>query len=183
MEFTTVVNVQNFLGKDSLTAQESTTIEMLISMVGGIINNYCGWNILSKDYDRVVDGSGSTSMDLGAFPINTVASCIVGDLDYTAEVAIDAENGEIYFPTSTSLSFGSATKSVVVEYNAGFTEVPPELNYAACVLTTINYNRIVQKNLGVIKEQFTEVSAEYGANDIPELVQNVLDRYKKIGIH
>lgn len=183
MDFTTVDKAKLFLGKSILTTEETALVEMLIVTVSGVIKSYCGWEVLAKDYVRLMDGQGGTSLDVGSYPLNTVTALVVADVDELANVSIDSERGEAYFDADTGSVFGTATRSIQISYNAGYATVPPELEYAAGWLLSQNYNRIQQKNIGVKKEQFTEVSVEYDDTSMPMFITNVLDRFKSIKVY
>ena len=183
MNFTTLANVQKFLNKSSLTVAETATITMLIDMVDAIIKNYCRWEILAKDYTKVFDGDGSATLDLRITPINTVAELLVSDTDLTDNVSIASEDGAVYFEATDGNTFTSGSRNIQITFNAGHTEVPNDLAYAASWLAAINFNRIASENIGISSEEFQGVKAEYDKVDIPVMVKHVLDQYKYLSIY
>lgn len=189
MAFTTVDTVKLYLNKTNLTLQESQIVDMLISMVDGQIESYCGWEMLAKDYTNVtVDGNGESELDLGVLPINTVTLVKIDDgagtvTTVTSEVKLKADEGIIYLPdTATLTSFTSGTRNVTLTYNAGYSTIPSELVFAATQLVVIQFNRIIQENIGVVEEENPKVKVKYDKTDIPESVQRILNRYRKVYI-
>lgn len=183
MNFTNLTNVMLFLNKTSLTPSDNITINLLIGMVDGIIKNYCGWEVLAKDYSLSYNGNGTTTLDLKAYPINTLTSLTIDDTEVTSQASLNASDGIIYFTTETGLTFTSGTNNVQAEFNAGYSTVPSDLAYAASWLVVINYNRISQESIGVVSEQFNTIKVEYDKADIPIMVKQVLDRYRYISIY
>jgi len=182
MNFTTSEKVAMFLNKTSLLLGEAATIDMLLDMVDGVIKNYCGWEILAKDYTYTLSGDGTATLYLKQAPVNSVDSLVFDDTDYTADVTISTDDGILSFSTDSGLSFTSGTDNIEVTYNAGYLAVPNDLAYAASWLVAINFNRITQESIGITKEQFQDVHVEYDRTDIPVMVKHVLDRYRQIGI-
>jgi hypothetical protein len=183
MDFTTPANVMKFLNKTALTAQESAIVDMLIKSINGVINNYCGWDVLAKDYtNKVFDGKGGKTLDLRALPLNSLTSLVIGDIDYTADVTLNNEDGELYFTSESGISFTSGTRNIVVTYNAGFTVVPDELDHVAAWLVALFFNRIKLENIGVAEERFNDIEVKYDSTDLPVLVKHTLDRYRRVGI-
>lgn len=193
MSFTTVDNVRMFLNTDSLSVFETGIINMLIPMVDGVIKNYCGWNLLETDYtEKLFDGTGTGTLDLRVYPINSITSVIEIDTDgveteLIAELVTeyDIEDSYIRFKTGSDYtSFTAGTKNYKITFNAGFTTLimPSELVYAASYLVTINYNKITNDMIGVSEGKFNEITAKFDTVELPVLVKRVLDRYRIISI-
>lgn len=183
MNFTTSDKVALFLNKTTLSLSEAVTIDMLIDMVDGVIKNYCGWEVLAKDYVDTLNGDGTPSLYLKQSPVNSVTSLTVGGEDFLSGVELDTDNGIVNLSTDSGLTFSSGTRNIVTSYNAGYSVVPSDLAYAASWLTVINYNRIDQESIGITKNEFNGVKVEYDRSDIPVMVKHVLDRYRQVGIY
>lgn len=184
MDFTTPYNVMKFLNKTAFAEPELAVVTMLISSVNGVIRNYCGWEVLAKDYtDKIFDGKGGTTLDVKALPLNSLTSLIVSDVDLTAEVSINEEDGELYFTTDSGYTFTSGVRNVKATYNAGYMAVPDELSHVASWLVAIFFGRINLENIGVKSERFNDIEVTYDPTDLPVLVKKILDRYRRIGIY
>ena len=193
MSFTTIAKMQTFLTKETLTTQETAEITLLIELIDGVISSYCGWNILAEDRVLYLNGNGASEIDLRAYPINTISEVLVDDVNVTADLSIDAENGTLYFTSGSTFPLGK--RNVKVTGNIGYGNpttddddvllyppVPNELVYAANYLVTINYNRIKDESIGANKARFNEIEKEYDTSDLPKLVTRVLDRYRLLSV-
>lgn len=187
MSFTTPDRVRIFLNKPRLTPDEVATISLLISTVDGVIKNYCGWEILAKDYEKkfsyTPDAQGSSSeLDLRVYPLNSVDSVVFNEVDYIASIELDKEEGIIYFALSSGLSFPSGSRNVEVTFNAGYVDAPSDLIHAASWLVAMYFSRVAAENIGVEEEKFNTISVTYDNTDLPPLVKRVLDRYRVLRI-
>lgn len=185
MSFTTVSNVKLFLNRTELTPFETSQVEMIIDLVNGVINSYCGWNLLATDYtNKPYTGDGTATLDLKVYPINTLTSVSVGGENVTANVTVSSEDGYLYYSADSGSVF-TAGSTVSVTFNGGMltTAIPNELVYAATYLAVINLKRIAQDTIGIKEGKFNDIEVKYDTTDIPVLVKRVLDRYRLINIY
>jgi hypothetical protein len=153
-------------------------------MVDGMIRNYCGWNILAKDYtNKKFSGNGATTLDLHVYPVNTLTSLTIDGVSYTAAVSLNNDDGELYFTSDSGATFAAGTLNIVTSFNAGYTTVPSDLEYAANWLVTLNAKRIMDESVGIHSEKFNDIAVEYDKADIPVMVKQMLDPYRWIGIY
>jgi len=183
MAFTTVDNVTLFLNNPTLSRPHELLIPMLISMIDGSIKNYCGWEIAAKDYVTKFDGNGTNTLDLRVYPLNTLASLTIDGEYYTEIVSLNEADGELYFDSNAGSVFTAGKQNVVASYNAGFTAIPTDLEYVATYLVVLNFNRITQEAIGVSEDTFNNVKVKYDPSDIPKLVSNALDMYRRRSVY
>lgn len=184
MSFTTLENVRKFLSKPSLDEiTDQPLVELLIECVDGVIENYCGWAILARDYSKVFSGNGGTSLDVGVYPLNTVSLCTIGGEDRLSAIELNSEDGEVYFDSSSGFSFTSGTRNVKIDFNAGYAEVPKDLAYAATWLVCSNFRLVDEDSIGIAKESFQSLAVEFEPNDLPFFVKRVLDRYRRVKVY
>ena len=182
--FTDITTVTMFLHKTTLSIQEAALVNVLIPMVDGMIKNYCGWEVLAKDYtDKKFSGNGSTTLDLYTYPVNSVTKLEIDGADVLSSVSINTDDGELYFTSSAGYTFTSGTLNIVTSFNAGYASVPSDMSYAANWLVTLNAKRILDESVGVNSEKFNDIAVDYDKADIPQMVKNILDRYRRIGIY
>lgn len=191
MSFTDLDTVMLFLTKDSLNPKEELQVGMLITQIDGLIENYCGWDMLAKSYTNVkFNGTGEAQLDLKVYPINSLTKVEVSDgsttYDVTSTVESIADSGILYFPsgaTSDITNFIAGTQNITLSFNAGFgyngAAIPNALQMAATELVVIYFNRIVLENIGVKRERFEQDEVEYDKTDIPSGVARRLDRYRR----
>ena len=182
MAFTTTAKVQLLLNKTTLSANETALVNALIPMVDGVIKNYCGWEILAKDYvAKKYSGNGTSTLDLRVFPINSLTSLLVGTTNQTTAVSINAEDGELYFAAGTTFTEG--TLNITATFNAGYTVTPDDLNYAATWLVIENFKRVTEETIGIESQKFNDIEVKYTSTDIPVMVKHTLDKYRYIGVY
>lgn len=194
MSYTTVDEVALFLNREvaDLTALETSQLGTTISYMDGVINNYCGWNLLATDYtDKRFDGSGTNTLDLRLSPVNTITEVKVRAADGTfTEVTTGIEileDGLIQFlpwAVTDVTTFTTGVKNWFITFNAGFEdgEVPYELRYAATFLTAIHFNKIIDENMGAEEEKFEGVTFKNITLEMPSSVKRTLDRYRLVSI-
>ena len=192
MSFTTVDNVKLFLSKDTLTTLETSIVTMLIPLIDGVIKNYCGWELLAKDYtDVVFDGTGSDTLDLRVYPINSVTSVkIREDISTFTDVtsSLDVLTGDSYLRLdqyAETITFTPGTRNIYISFNAGFVDadIPAELVYAANFLTTINFKKISNEMIGISEGKFKNIDVKFDSLELPVLVKRVLDRYRIVSVY
>jgi hypothetical protein len=194
MSFTTVDEVALFLNRDiaDLTDFEHAQINMAILYVDGVINNYCGWNMLATDYvDKRYDGSGLSTQDLRLYPINSVTTVKSREADGSftdATLGVEILEGGILqflpYATTSVTTFTAGVTNWFISFNAGFEEgnIPFELAYAANFLTTLHFNKFRDENLGEDEEKFGEATFKNTNLVLPKTVTRVLDRYRLVSI-
>ena len=185
MSFTTVDNLKLFLNTETFTTFETSIIEMLILQVDGVINSYCGWNLLETTYtDKLYDGTGTGTLDLRVYPINSITKVelintdgTVTDLTSNIVDTYDLDDSYLRFVAgSDTTTFQSGTKNIRATFSAGFAEnvIPNELAYAASFLVAINYNKITNDMIGVAEAKFNEINAKFDSVELPILVKRIL---------
>ncbi len=193
MSFTTIENVQLFLNRDEdLTPFEVQVIEMLIPMVDGVINNYCGLNLLATNYnDKRFSGKGGDTLDLKVFPINSVSSVKIREdastfTDVTTSVYFVPDDTLLYLDQfADTTSFAPGTNNIFVSFNAGFLteDMPPELSYAASYLVALNFKKIINEWVAADQAQFEQMQIKLSDSELPILVKRVLDRYRSVAVY
>lgn len=182
MSFTDKDRVMLFLSKEALTPLQDAQADMLIEMVDGVIENYCGWKILASDYVGLeFDGNGLAELDLQVYPINTVTTVLLDGTDITTDVKVNKPGGTLIYTGNT---FTTGRLNVSVDFNAGFTpdKIPTDLTYVATFLVVHNMNRIALKMVGVKSGKHEDTSIEFDTTDLPKTVTNTLDRYRLLRV-
>lgn len=193
MSFTTIENVQLFLNRDEdLSPFEVQVLEMLIPMVDGVINNYCGLNLLATNYnDKRFSGKGGDTLDLKVFPINSVSSVKIREdastfTDVTTSVYFVPDDTLLYLDQfADTASFPAGVNNIYVSFNAGFLaeDMPPELSYGASYLVALNFKKIINEWVAADQAQFEQMQIKLSDSELPVLVRRVLDRYRNVAVY
>lgn len=191
MSFTTVNDVALFINKKvaDLTTLELAQVTAMIPFIDGVINNYCGWNMLATDYtNQRLDGTGTNTMDLRLTPINTITAIRerTADGSFTDVTAKIEElgDGTIQFLPSVGGTFTKGVKNYFLTYNAGYKDgaIPSDLIWAGSFLVSINYNKISNNAIGIKTQKNVDFEVELDSIELPILVKRVLDRYRMVSI-
>ena len=196
MSFTTADNVLMWLNKSTSTVLEDAQIAMILPLVDGVIQNYCGWPMLAAKYtNKAYAGDGTANLSLGLWPINSVTSVMLDDLNITADVTISPSDGILTYTAGTFAKASSTAGKVLVTFNAGYgytntlvtpnvtDPIPLDLQYAAGHLAAVEIKRIVNELLAIDEGKFQTLDLKMSSTDLPLLVTRVLDRYRMIKIY
>ncbi len=194
MSYATVEEVALFLNREvtDFSALELAQINFLLPYIDGVINNYCGWNMLDTEYtDKRFDGSGTDSLDLRLSPVSSLIQARVRAADGTFTDATDGiellDDGVIKFlpyATTEITTFTAGSKNWFISFTAGYdsSNIPYELSYASCCLVALHFNKIIDENLGEQEEKFGEVTFKNESLAIPKPVARLLDRFRLVSI-
>lgn len=198
MSFTTADNVLLWLNKSTCTSTEleGAQIARILPLVDGVIQNYCGWQMLATEYvNKAYAGDGTANLSLGLWPINSVTAVTLDGVNITADVTYSPSDGILTYTTSTFTVATSTAGKVLVTFNAGYgytdtsvtpnvTEfIPYDLQYAADHLAAVEIKRIVNELLAIDEGKFQTGDFKMSSTDLPLLVTRVLDRYRMIKIY
>lgn len=191
MSFTTVEDAALALNRldTSLTPLELAQLEALILQVDGVINDYCGWNMLATTFtNKRFDGSGTDTLDLKVCTINSLTvvkeRLLGGEFnDITTSIEI-LDDGIIRFLPEVSSTFTTGTKNYFLTYNAGYPEgsIPSGLTWAANYLININFGKITNESVGLKSNKNTNIDVVFDSIELPVLVARTLDRYRLISL-
>ena len=191
MSFTTVDQAAMFLHKETVTAFEEDLIRFLIPLTDGVMNNYCGTNLLATDYtDKRFSGTGLDTLDTKVYPINTVTAVKIREdattfTDITTSVYLNDDSYLYLDQYADTTTFPSGTRNIYATFNAGYAEasMPADLTFAACYLISIHFKKITDEIIGVSEGQFEQANFKFDSIELPVLVKRVLDRYRMVSIY
>lgn len=194
MSFTTVDDAALSINENlaSLTALQLAQLTALVAQVDGIINNYCGWNLLATDYvDKRFSGSGTSKLDLRMQPINSLTTVKVRETDgsftdVTTGVEI-LDSGELQFlpyATTDTTVFTAGYQNWFLTFNAGYLpgSIPTDLVWAANYLVTLHYGKTVNQSVGLLSNKNTDIDVTFESVELPRLVTRTLDRYRLVSV-
>lgn len=172
---------------DQMSEFQQSQLDLIIPMVQGVIDSYCGYSLDAQDYtDKRYSGSGTSILDLGLAPVNSIASVRERGsdgtyTDYTSSVE-PLPDGSIQFKPEVGGTFTSGTLNIYVSFNGGYETIPQDIAYAATYLAAINFNKVAWDLIGIKSQGATNGSTEYDSIELPVMVKRVLDRYRKLSI-
>lgn len=180
-DLTTLANFKTEFDVD--TDQHDTLLTRLVTKMSIHAQTYCGRLFTAQDYTEYYDGDGSQELFVRNYPINSVAS-IYDDTDreYDSDDLIDSDDiiiqGDDYCFGKVELEdgwFDPGRKNIKITYNAGYSTVPADLEYAVQCLMMAAF---LENTAGINAVVGDEVI--YKPAKLRKSAKEVLDKYKRI---
>lgn len=170
MSLTTVANVKEYLGIAGTS--EDALLNRLKDWATDLIHSYCGRIFTEASYDESYDGDGTEGLLVNQYPVSTVTLLEVsGALKDASSYALYGQLGLLKLKSE---KFPRGKNNVRLQYTAGYTVIPKDLEQAAIELVAIKYYDRGRNRLGVdAKDGVSYVS------HLPEEIRVVLDLYKR----
>jgi len=179
-DLTTWTTVQNRFGLDS--ARQSET-ENLISVASTRAEHHCGRILAAQDVTRTPSGTGRGKLDIGEYPINSVASVYI-DSDRAFGADTEVTDYVIFEKTGflwRDAGWPKGVANIQVTANVGYTPTPADLEDA--IVHLVGYWLDSPAISWIGGEDGTEggyQSLYTGAMDIPFQVVKVWDFYRRL---
>lgn len=166
-----------------LEASEQTMTEYFINFASSEAERLTGRTLKANDYTAYLPGTGKATIITPQYPINSVTTLKIdsgrdfgSNTEYTenTDFDVDTESGIIYLFDAT---FPDIRRSVYLEYNAGFSTVPEDLQFAVIDVVAWNYKRYPGKGIGIRKVQSPDGMQTEMEITIPLSAQRIFDRY------
>jgi hypothetical protein len=201
-ELTTKTALQNYLGINDDTPELFVAIRLMKAATdfieGQLISSdimrggYCSRRFKATDYTLAkYSGQGFRDLLMRQFPINSITTIIIGDTtefpsgsDTLADLGfyVDAEiTGNII---NTGIWTTGDPQNIEITYNAGFSEIPFDLEMAAIGMVALKYN-IYSKHMEGFKSEKTGLYSYTLADTNEEnpfgggLIKDILEQFRK----
>lgn len=143
-ELTTLAHVREFLDLEDSFTDRDTLIENLISRVSDNIEKECGRTFHATDLTEYYDGQRLGILLTKNFPINSVTALYDDpDREYGADSLLDSDDYTIYSEEGMikldGLWFCGGHNNVKIQYNAGYSTIPTDLESACIKLVAVDY--------------------------------------------
>lgn len=171
--------------KEWLSIEDNTDDAMLgrlISAVSAWVEKYVGRTILEDDYDEYYTCQGERSIELHNYPVTAVDLVEVDgeEVDESTEYGTPGWvlDGSTLRYNGGTFSFrgNSYSKNVHVEYSAGYTTTPYDLEQAVIHLVSLRYRE--RDRIGMRSKILAGETIQFSTWDLPPDVRQVLDSYK-----
>lgn len=171
-DLTTLENVKTFLKISQDNVKEDTLLSMLISNVSAVIEKYLNLNVLSARYVESFNGTGSRGYLTKNPNITAVNSIKINDNTYTGRKIFDSD--EVVLKDAY---FEKGQLNCVIDYQAGFIEVPAAIEEAAIEMIAVRYKQI--PHLEISSNGAAGETTSYIVSDIPAFIKVNLNQFKK----
>jgi hypothetical protein len=167
----------------------STLLPRLITAASQFIRNYLNRNILNATYSEMQDGRGYVAYPTYLFrnyPVSSVQSVMVDGVVVPA--APPPTPGSTFrsgymFDERRLVFYGVQVPRkpmcVVLQYTAGFNEVPSDIAEACVELVALRYRE--RKRVGLTSESVSGIGARaYSVKDLPDSTKLALQPYRTV---
>ncbi|MFQ5863160.1 MAG: head-tail connector protein [Candidatus Brocadiales bacterium] len=170
MPLASVANVKEYLGISGTS--EDALLSRLADWATDLIHSYCGRIFPGASYDEYYDGDGTEGLLANQYPISAVTSLEVNGISKDASTY--TLYGQLGLLKLKSGTFPKGKKNVRLQYTAGYSTIPKDLEQAAIELVALKYYDRGRNRLGI--------DAKAGISYVPHLpkeIREVLDLYKR----
>ena len=196
------------LGIDPSDTTNDTELENYINEVSQNIQSYIGRNIKAQDYtNELYQPSDEQDLLLDNFPINTVSAIAFGFINPDGTFEVVRDDNITYFIHRKGYSlvrpagwliennyyydgfrdgYGRylsreefAQYSIRVSYNAGFTDVPSDLEGLTKDIAAELYTSVITGSQGLKQYRIADISMTWKDNLTPYQL-SILNRYRKV---
>lgn len=177
--YCTVADVKLLLSRKPSTVDDDGLINQIIERVSEEFRTEMGREILTTEYTEVRDGTGTTMLQLSAYPVLSVSSLQLGWP--TNRTTLTAQTDYLYTRYGVRLVWGifpMGVGNVSITYTAGFPAYPKDIVGACAVATVYRYKQA--DRIGQNSKTAGEQTYQYITSPFPSDVQKTLNQYKKL---
>ncbi len=165
-----LVDVTRAQQAGSLASVASGTISVLASAATAAIERYCHREFASASRTETYDGDGTDELILRGFPVVSIDAVTITDDDGTE---YDVDTDDLDFNANTGLLFFApdaegdwdywpkGRQNIEVEYTAGFSGVPADVQEACVELMAVMYSQ-ASRDPTLTSERLGDWQASYG---------------------
>lgn len=156
-----IVKIEELQKYSGVYVDDTTSQEMFLGSAQGIVENYLGYEIESKVYNRLYNGLGYSDLRLDVKNVTAISKITIDDTEIdTSNIIIDDDS-----IIRKDGKFTDGTKNVYVEFTAGYdTDTIPEL----MKLTVLRIATLLQSesdsNIGITSKSFGDAGTRVFQN-------------------
>jgi len=201
----TLGELKDDLGIDPANGNKDRLMIRLINRISKLVENWLSRNIKARDYIEDYDGSGSDTLQLRQYPINSLAyvredearlfpestAIVLTDLMYTDDygsqgkirrkgttLMIDEETGRVLRYSV----FGKGRLNIRVSYNAGFASTPDDIIQAVLEEVAHRYLVLDEKRLGIVSKGAMGETITYHEGGLLPSVLETISQYQNFNV-
>lgn len=172
--FATLSQAREFLGIQ--TQDEDALLTRLLKAASGWIRAYLNRDINAADYEDALDGSGNALMRLPNYPVISVTSVVVDGVTIPATSFVVRDG---VLRRRDGGSWGRGIGNAVVNYRAGYEEIPDEVVQACLEVVAWRFrerSRIGQSQIATPQGQ----NITFQTSDVPQDVKTLLKNLRRV---
>jgi hypothetical protein len=179
---TTLAKVKAWLGIDPGLTTQDVILNDLIAACSAAIESYLNRTLLATDHVEWYDGTGSNVLVLKNWPVNSVASVSYEGVEYSINSPTDFRTRGIRWGkdmiVGSGVVFPKGKMVMRVQYNAGYSEVPDDIEQICTELVALSFKNGRGDRLGISSKSLADESVSYVAVALTEGMKTVLGNYR-----
>jgi hypothetical protein len=177
-DLTTLANLKGWL---NLTATgDDALLARLVTAASGFVENWLGRAIGLTSYVETRDGTGGTTLAFAVTPVMAVSALAI-DGNPVLPSADGIAPGYVFSSSRLALiggGFRRGLANVLVSYQAGYADVPPEVEQAVIAIAALRYRE--RERIGLVSKGLAGETTSFAQKDMPADALTALQRYRKL---
>ena len=174
-DLTTLANVKAYIPSLGTVTTFDALLGRLITAASAWIKSYLNRDILATTYVETLDGTGTTALMVGQYPITALTSLVVDGRDVTADAVFSRRMIRL-----KAGKFYAGVGNVVVNYTAGYAAPPYDLEQACIELVAWRFRERERLGLASKSLQTGGEVESYQTADVPASVKTILNNWRKV---
>jgi len=179
VDFTTLDNVKQYLNLSNTTSD--AFLSRLISAASAFVVTWVKRDLLSASYTEQRNGNGSCRIMLKNSPVTAVSSLAINGLNISASTQPGISPGYWFDDKMLYVhgySFPLGFGNVSIEYTAGYTTVPLELEQVVIEIVANKFKR--RDRIGEDSKDFGGQTVSFSKRDLSPDHTDILAGYKRV---
>lgn len=179
-DLTTLPRVKEWLAITATT--NDAMLSRLISAASDYIETYLSRNIPLTSYQSYRDGTGGRRLMFRNYPVVALTKLSIDGQDIPRSVG--GTPGYVFTETSVALVggyvFTRGASNVYLEYSAGHSPIPNEIEQACIDLVALRYRE--REHVGITSKSLAGESVTYSTREFSDAVGSTLAQYKRVAL-
>lgn len=176
-DLTTLANVKTWLKVTTTT--DDALLQRLVSAASDYIQAWLNRDLPQQTYTSYRDGHDGTRMMFRNYPVTAVLGVKVDNL--TIPASVNGTNGYVFTDTSIALigyRFTRGMQNVYLNYTAGYTAIPNEIEQACIELVALRYKD--RDRIGLVSKELAGESVTFSQKEFSDSVESTLKQYRRV---
>lgn len=180
-DLTNIENVKKWVKVADTVTTDNELLERLVTAASAFFISTVNRDNLDsvKPYTEKRSGHGGDTLVLRNYPVVDITSLTINGRVIPASPD-GIQSGYVFDDRVIELigfKFDKGKKNVVISYDAGFNDVPADVEQAVTELAGLRYMETTKDRIGVMAEALAGNTVSYNQKDMPESVSSVADKY------
>lgn len=177
-DLTTLTNLKTWLNLSA--TGDDVLLARLVTAASAFVENWLGRTVGLTAYVEARDGTGGSTLGFTVTPVVTMTSLAI-DGNPVLPSPDSIAPGYVFSPSRLALIGGCFRRgfgNVLVGYQAGYADVPAEVEQAVIELAALRYRE--RERIGLVSKGLAGETTSFAQKDMPADVATALQRYRKV---